>query len=58
MKWTRKEVKERAKVALRRNYWKVVFVSFIFILLGYGSGSRVNLSNYITDEKTKTLFAV
>lgn len=58
MKWTRKEVKERAKDALRRNYWKVVFVSFIFILLGYGSGSRVNLSNYITDEKTKTLFAV
>ncbi len=58
MKWTRKEVKERAKDALRRNYWKVVFVSFISILLGYGSGSRVNLSNYITDEKTKTLFAV
>lgn len=58
MKWTRKEVKERAKDALRRNYWKVVFVSFIFILLGYGAGSRVNLSNHKTGEKTKTLFVV
>jgi len=36
MKWTRKELKERAKEALRRNYWKVVFVSFIFIALSGG----------------------
>lgn len=36
MKWTRSELKERAKEALRRNYWKVVFVSFIFIMLSGG----------------------
>lgn len=39
MKWTRKELKERAKAALRRNYWKVVLVSFIFIFLSGGAGS-------------------
>ncbi|MDE7339326.1 MAG: DUF975 family protein [Lachnospiraceae bacterium] len=38
MKWTRSALKERAKEALRRNYWKVVFVSFIFIVLS-GGGS-------------------
>ncbi|MDE7275432.1 MAG: DUF975 family protein [Lachnospiraceae bacterium] len=38
MKWTRSELKERAKEALRRNYWKAVFVSFIFIVLS-GGGS-------------------
>lgn len=51
MKWTRTEIKERAKAALRRNYWKVVFVSFIFTLLGYGTGTKVSF-NYITNEKT------
>lgn len=40
MKWTRKELKERAKEALKRNYWKVVFVSFIFIVLRGGVGSH------------------
>ena len=39
MNWTRKEVKERAKAALKRNYWKAVFVSFIFILLSNGASS-------------------
>lgn len=39
MNWTRKEVKERAKAALKRNYWKAVFVSFIFVLLSGGAGS-------------------
>lgn len=34
--WTRKELKERAKEALKRNYWKAVLVSFIIIALGGG----------------------
>lgn len=34
MMWTRKELKERAKEALSRNYWKVVLISLIAILLG------------------------
>lgn len=37
--WTRKEVKERAKEALKRNYWKVVLVTVLFIFAGRGFGS-------------------
>ena len=39
MMWTRKELKERAKEALKRNYWKIVLVSLIAILIGGGLGS-------------------
>lgn len=38
--WTRKELKEKAKVALRRNYWKTVLVAMILALItggGYAS---------------------
>lgn len=50
MKWTRKELKERAKEALRRNYWKVVFVSFIFIVLGGGVNSSAS-SPFVNNGK-------
>ena len=50
MKWTRKELKERAKEALRRNYWKAVFVSFIFIVLGGGVNSSAS-SPFVNNGK-------
>lgn len=34
--WTRKDLKERAKAALKRNYWKAVLVSLLLIMLGEG----------------------
>lgn len=34
--WTRKELKTKAKEALKRNYWKVVLVSVLVILLSGG----------------------
>lgn len=34
--WTRKELKEKAKAALKRNYWKAVLVSMLLIMLGEG----------------------
>lgn len=37
--WTRKELKERAKEALKRNYWKVLLVTVIVIMIGGGAGS-------------------
>ncbi len=37
--WTRKELKERAKEALKRNYWKVLLVTIIVIMIGGGTGS-------------------
>ena len=36
--WTRKELKQRAKEALQRNYWKIVLVSVLAIVLGGGLG--------------------
>ena len=53
MNWTRKEVKERAKAALKRNYWKAVFVSFIFILLSNGASSP-SASSIVNNGKEKT----
>ena len=53
--WTRKELKQTAKGALTRNYWKVVLVSLILIVLGGGatpvtasggSASRSNVDSY------------
>ena len=47
--WTRKELKTKAKEALKRNYWKVVLVSVLVILLsggfsyGVSSGSAGSL---------------
>lgn len=36
--WTRKELKQRAKDALQRNYWKIVLVSVLAMILGGGLG--------------------
>lgn len=38
MIWTRRELKEQAKEALRRNYWKIVLVTALLFLLGCESG--------------------
>lgn len=38
--WTRVELKERAKAAMRRNYWKLVLVSALLFLLGCGTGGH------------------
>ena len=37
--WTRKELKERAKEALKRNYWKVLLVTVFLIMIGGGTSS-------------------
>ena len=34
--WTRKEIKQRAKEALKRNYWKIMLVSLLTMVLGGG----------------------
>lgn len=38
--WTRAELKQKAKMALKRNYWKTVLISLLLALLvGAGAGS-------------------
>lgn len=58
--WTRKEIKQRAKEALQRNYWKIVLVSVLAMVLGGGlshssgtSGSSVVSSVTAVDTETE-----
>lgn len=45
--WTRSKLKEVAKAALHRNYWKIVLVSVILVLLGCeSSGVTFHQTNY------------
>ncbi len=37
--WTRKDLKQKAKAALKRNYWKAVLVCLLLMLLGGGGYS-------------------
>ena len=53
MMWTRKELKERAKEALKRNYWKIVLVSLIGMLIGgsvSSTGASSNIGENISDN--------
>lgn len=34
--WTRQEIKQRAKEALKRNYWRIMLVSLLMMVLGGG----------------------
>lgn len=40
--WNRNELKEKAKMALKQNYWKGVFVSLIFAWIAGGTVSSLN----------------
>ena len=52
--WTRAELKERAKAAFKRNYWKCVLVALLLALLvggGAGSGIRKNRNSYTEEQR-------
>ena len=51
--WTRVELKDRAKIALKNNYWKLVLVSLI---AGAVTGSSSNFEFQIEGESTQTGF--
>lgn len=50
MMWTRKELKEQAKEALQRNYWKIVLVSFLSLLFcsGFATAAGGNNNNNVS----------
>ncbi|MGN1267230.1 MAG: DUF975 family protein [Dorea sp.] len=44
--WTRTDLKERAKIAFKRNYWRCVLVAFVLsIFTSAGSSVSTNLAN-------------
>ena len=51
--WTRKELKQRAKDALKRNYWRVVLVAFLAVMLGGGFPAAASAGGGGTAESSK-----
>lgn len=50
--WTRSKLKEAAKAALHRNYWKIMLVSMILVLLGCKTGGLTfHKTTYQTDSE-------
>lgn len=56
--WTRVELKQRAKEALKRNYWKIVLVAFVLLIVTgdvNGSNSRVNARKKDIEQFQETI---
>lgn len=45
--WTRKDLKQRAKDALKRNYWRIVLVALLAGILGSGASSASGSSGAV-----------
>lgn len=53
--WTRKELKLRAQDALKRNYWKIVLVTFLAVMLSSGSSYTISHSSVVTSGSASTI---
>lgn len=53
--WTRKELKLRAKDALKRNYWKSVLVTFLAVMLSSGSSYTISHSSAAVSGSASTI---
>ena len=50
--WTRAELKDRAKFAFKRNYWRSVLISLLLaLLIGGGSGRKCRFGYVISFRK-------
>lgn len=52
--WTRRKLKERAKAALQRNYWKLVLVSALMLLLGCEAGGYFSSSAFGRNDDSES----
>ena len=52
--WSRRQLKEKAKISLKQNYWKVVLVCALLVMLGTGGGASYSL-NLQEDEDIEEL---
>lgn len=51
--WTRKKLKQRAKEALKRNYWRIVLVTLLAVILGGGLSATASAGGGGTTESSK-----
>lgn len=60
--WTRAELKKRAKDALRRNYWKIVLVTFLAVILYSNISATTAVSGgsgaTVDDDRTDRIVSV
>ena len=53
--WTRKELKLKARDALKRNYWKIVLVTFLAVMLSSGSSYTISRSSEAASNTASTI---
>ena len=58
--WTRKGLKQKAKIAVKHSYWKTVLAAFLFSLLAGGGSGGVNIRIQLhmplqTPEQTRAI---
>lgn len=51
--WTRKELKQKAKEALKRNYWRIVLVTFLAVILGGGTPAATSAGGGRTADENQ-----
>lgn len=55
--WSRAELKNRAKVAFKRNYWKCVLVAFVVLLVSEGISMASNGASTVSDVASITQYS-
>ena len=50
--WNRKELKDKAKLRLKANYWKAVLIGLITILIGGGASAASGISSQVGSAQT------
>lgn len=50
--WSRKGLKEKAKIRLKANYWKAVLVGLLAVLIGGGSSAASGVSSGVQSSST------
>ena len=53
--WTRKALKEKAKIRLKANYWKAVLVGMLALLIGGGTSAASSASGVSSDIGTSEI---
>lgn len=56
--WTRKALKERARTAFKRNYWKAILASTVFILLVVGILSSFSFGSTSNSHDEKKIWEI